>query len=283
MVTAPKFKLVISNTEDFLTEDLSLLPSGYYWCAVSSSQPMFTTSSTPGYGWLPISSNSEKYIIQNNLLRMGLRTFHGTPDVQMVRSDSNVLTPLHSGLSETPGFVEINLTPGNMVVTCHTFSENHPDETNSNIQQINYDDVVSDETALKARELAYLLTLEPIEDAYDHPAEKLVEDSLKSSQFDPTHWLYKSYFENINRKSLLSGAILRLLSRLPRSLVGRWGLVVAINGLAHRDIEVREAAIRALERWGGHEAFVALKAHGDAEPMPWLAAYIRQVIKDLED
>jgi hypothetical protein len=179
--------------------------------------------------------------------------------------------------------VEVHFSSNSIIATCGAYSENRSNNTGSNIQETNYDEAVSDETASKVSELTYLLHIEAIEDGYFHPAEELIEDSLKSSKFDPNHWVYTLYFTNVDTDPTLAAAVLRLLGRMPTRQVVEWGLVIALNGLSHRDVEVREAAVRALERWGGRKAFEALKAHMDVEPRPWLASYIKQVIRDLED
>ena len=127
------------------------------------------------------------------------------------------------------------------------------------------------------REFTDLLQCEPIEDGYVHPAEHFIEECLKSSQLNADHWISATY----EVTPLLAASVLRLLGRFPSHLVGEWGLVMAMHGLSHREIDVREAAVRALERWGGDQACEALKARIDAEPTSWLAAYMTQVIKDV--
>jgi hypothetical protein len=83
----------------------------------------------------------------------------------------------------------------------------------ANSHQENYEDLTPAESISKVRELISLLELEPIEDGYFHPAEKLIEDSLQSCPFDPNHWIYTAFFESINSRPLLAAAILRFLGR----------------------------------------------------------------------
>jgi hypothetical protein len=56
---------------------------------------------------------------------------------------------------------------------------------------------------------------------------------------------------------------------------------MASRGLSHTDLEVREAAIRALEMWGGQESIEILKAYIDSERIAWLKSYVIQAINDL--
>jgi len=55
------------------------------------------------------------------------------------------------------------------------------------------------------------------------------------------------------------------------------------KALAQADPEVREAAVRTMEAWGGSAAIVLLRDHLEAEPVAWLSDYIRRVISDLSE
>lgn len=283
MATWLRFRPFASDTDESVTADFGRLPDEYYGYEATLPQSLFTTSSTPGYGGLTSNFDSGRYFTQNNFLRQGVRICSRTVGNQITPPQTNILSAVAIDLTGKCELVEIHFSPDNVVVTCSTYTERRPNDTNSNIYPMNYDETVSDETVSKVNELIYLLKIESIEDGYFHPAEKLIEDSLKSSKFDPNHWVYAMYFKNVDTEPTLAAAVLRLLGRVPTRQVGEWGLVIAINALSHRDVEVREAAVRALERWGGHEAFNALKSRVDVESIPWLAAYIRQVIIDLED
>jgi hypothetical protein len=68
MATARKFERVISDAGAVDTVDFSQLPPEYYGFAVSSPQPMYTASSTPGYGGMLANFTSESYALQNNSL-----------------------------------------------------------------------------------------------------------------------------------------------------------------------------------------------------------------------
>ncbi|MCL1468472.1 hypothetical protein [Argonema galeatum] len=132
------------------------------------------------------------------------------------------------------------------------------------------------------RNLLRLLELEPIEDGYIHPAERILEDAWKKYRLVFPDWIQSVYIQSFNR-STISAGILRCVGRLPRELVHPWGLVMAIGGLSHFDIEVREAAVRALELWGGRESLYVLKTRVEVETVPWLVDYIKQVIEDISE
>jgi hypothetical protein len=63
--------------------------------------------------------------------------------------------------------------------------------------------------------------------------------------------------------------------------VGSWGIAVVKKALRHADVEVRDAAIRALEAWGGNESLQILQLHRD--PVGWINNYLLQVIADLTE
>ncbi len=130
------------------------------------------------------------------------------------------------------------------------------------------------------RTILRLLELEPIEDGYSHPAERIIEDALKRYKQAALTWIQSIYLKNIKRPAIAAG-ILRCIGSLKRTLAEPWGNVMAINGLSHPDMEVREAAVRALEMWGGRESLEILKIYIDIEQIPWLKSYIKQVIDDL--
>ena len=130
-----------------------------------------------------------------------------------------------------------------------------------------------------SRSIVRALEDEPIEDGFLHPADKLIEAAMRADTMACREWLARTLTENFSSRPALAGAILRCISRLDHSRVVGWGGGLVRSALAHRDVEVREAAIRALEAWGGDEAISLLRNHADSEP--WLAEYTQRVIKDL--
>jgi len=125
-----------------------------------------------------------------------------------------------------------------------------------------------------------LLEVEPIDDGYSHPAEEIIEKALKKYNTLAPIWVQTIYLENFKRPSVAAG-ILRCIGRLKDDLVEPWGRSMARRGLSYPELEVREAAIRALEMWGGQESAETLKTYIDSEPVAWLKNYVKQVINDL--
>lgn len=120
---------------------------------------------------------------------------------------------------------------------------------------------------------------EPIEDGVTHPAEHVIDEALLTHSSECLDWLSWVLIENYDTRPSLSAAIVRCIGSLEYDQVGHWGMRVADDALQHKHVEVREAAVRALEAWGGCEALGMLRNHGDS--VAWMNEYVRQVIIDL--
>jgi hypothetical protein len=121
----------------------------------------------------------------------------------------------------------------------------------------------------------------PMEDGITHPAEELIDEALRAGTSDCRDWLSRVLVEHYEARPSISASIVRCVGRLEYDQVGHWGMHVADDALRHEDVEVREAAIRALEDWGGCEALRLLRSHRDS--VAWLSEYVSQVIADLSE
>ncbi|RJO63686.1 MAG: hypothetical protein C4523_19735 [Myxococcales bacterium] len=125
--------------------------------------------------------------------------------------------------------------------------------------------------------LAALFESEPIEDGYNHPAEKVLENAIRELG-DRTLTLTKSMVLDASQPSL-GASVLRCLGRLPAAGAGQWAKALVSEALKSRSIEVRGAAIQAAENWGGDLMVEALREH--KETVPWLNDYKEGVVRDL--
>ena len=132
------------------------------------------------------------------------------------------------------------------------------------------------------RNLLDSFELEPVEEGYPHPAERIIEVALKNYNLTAIDWIKSIYLRNVERPTVAAG-ILRCIGRLSSELTSTWGMVMAVCGLLRPDIEIREAAVRALEMWGGFESLASLKGYVHMEKTSWLKEYIEQVIVDLSE
>lgn len=142
--------------------------------------------------------------------------------------------------------------------------------------------------SLKAKEnfkseLMSALRAEHIEDGMFHPAEYIVQSAFEKNPEIVGQWIQSLFVDNYYKRPAIAGSILRLLGRLPYSLVGFTGTLLSVAGLIHQEVQVRDSSVRALEAWGGASSRVVLENHVDRESAPRLARYIKQVIKDLSD
>lgn len=120
---------------------------------------------------------------------------------------------------------------------------------------------------------------EPIEDGVTHRAEQVINEALRTNSSECRAWLSRTLAEHCQRRPSISASIIRCIGRVDYDQVEQWGLDVVDGALRNEDVEVREAAIRALEAWGGPEALDILHHHTDTED--WLKDYVEQVIVDL--
>ena len=128
----------------------------------------------------------------------------------------------------------------------------------------------------------FLATLidEPIEDGITHPSEHVLEKALRIDPSECRKELSRILVEYQTRPSM-TASIVRCIGRMEYDQVGQWGIRVAEDALGHKDIEVRDAAVRTLENWGGREAIGILRSHKDS--VDWMNDYVSQVIIDLSE
>ena len=128
-------------------------------------------------------------------------------------------------------------------------------------------------------EIVAMLRDEPIEDGETHSAEAVIAKALRSDSGACRDWLSRILVGHYGKCPAISASLVRCIGRLEFDESGTWGMHVADDALKHPEAEVREAAVRALETWGGREALVILGKHND--PIAWLDEYVKEVIVDL--
>src|SRR5262249_51808254 len=127
-------------------------------------------------------------------------------------------------------------------------------------------DESTDAELLKAQEnfrseLIGALRTEHIEDGITHPAETIVQGALEKNPVTAIQWIQSFFTSNYYKRPTMAGAILRLIGRLPYNLVGFTGMLIAVAGLTHQEVQVRDSAVRALESWGEPSSQIALENH----------------------
>ena len=120
--------------------------------------------------------------------------------------------------------------------------------------------------------------VEPLEDGIHHPAERIIDGALESTD-------RQQVIVSLNKICLdtkdpgFSSTVLRCLGR---RVLGtpNWRTEVVRSALAVDDVEMRDAAVQAAESWGDREMIAILESHVDA--VPWLRTYIEDVVEDLK-
>ena len=134
--------------------------------------------------------------------------------------------------------------------------------------------------AALGRDLLESLDILPIEDCCGHSAERIMDEMLLAGDQGAKE-IGTLYRGNVDGRPSLSAGILRLVGRIERGLALPWGLEIVKDAIKRDDLEVRDAAVRALEKWGGPLALDILRAALTNETVSWMREYIRGVITDL--
>jgi|GEM_PF-5396911 len=119
---------------------------------------------------------------------------------------------------------------------------------------------------------------EPLEDGFCHPAEELLAALLERRPKE-TIGEIKSLLKTGNPS--IAADLLRCIGRLDIKLCrGQWQEIVEI-ALGHSDIDVRDAAVQAIETWEAIEAEGILGRWAKKEKVSWLRDYMDGVLTDL--
>lgn len=139
--------------------------------------------------------------------------------------------------------------------------------------------IIMDKRRARLRdELAAAFETHPLEDGMDHPAERIMERALQSEET-------RHVLEELRRCALdatrpdFAAAVLRCLGGCAQAGIPAWRTALVRDALAMDEIEIRDATVQAAEWWGGQAMRSVLGAH--VEPVPWLRAYIQDVVEDL--
>jgi hypothetical protein len=134
----------------------------------------------------------------------------------------------------------------------------------------------SNEFSTYVRNLYRTLQQEPVIDGFNHPGQPILVKVFENYPNAAAQWIQ----DHIARPSRPSTAadVLKLLCRFkPHTPVWRRDIVAA--ALESTSVEVRDAAIQAVESWAEPELLALLRVHSDTGP--WLADYAAQIIRDI--
>lgn len=119
---------------------------------------------------------------------------------------------------------------------------------------------------------------EPLEDCMGHPAEQIIKKAFHSLKNQQIFDWFEDFSLNIERPSF-AASVLRCLGRQSNLGTSFWRAGLVRKSLAIDNIEIRDAAVQAVESWGDPNLADILRSHDETEP--WLRNYILGVISDL--
>ena len=120
---------------------------------------------------------------------------------------------------------------------------------------------------------------EPLEDGMWHPAEKIIGDALSSTDERALAWLEDICLDA--SQSSFAASVLRCLGRHANVGAVSWRVGLVRNCLAEDSVEIRDAAVQAVEGWEDHALIAVLESHDETET--WLRRYIKDVVEDLTE
>lgn len=115
---------------------------------------------------------------------------------------------------------------------------------------------------------------------YFNEADKFIRDQMDINSSVTKEWLNKMFLEYFNNSKILEG-IIRIISNMKREEIFPQGQVMALAALSHRDVVIKECAIRSFEYWGGKDSIEILE--NIVTGIKWLDDYIRDVINDIKE
>lgn len=116
------------------------------------------------------------------------------------------------------------------------------------------------------------------EDGFEHPSERIIRECLVRYPAITKRWLQQTFLRNYKYPEVLV-AILRTIADFDCSFINPECEILSIAALAHKNQEIREAAIAVFETWGTRDSITFLENYN--ETVPWLQRYRKKVIERL--
>lgn len=114
---------------------------------------------------------------------------------------------------------------------------------------------------------------------FESIADVFVRRKLRENALATKEWINEIFVNNYSDTAITSG-ILQVIAHIGYDDIAPQGPTMAIAATSHTSVEIQELGIRAFEIWGNSESLSALRKVEVNET--WLAAYLAQVIQDIE-
>jgi hypothetical protein len=133
-----------------------------------------------------------------------------------------------------------------------------------------------------ARKIALVIRDNPVEFGASSPIEGLIEKLLGVNRLATLTLIQELFVDRFRKRDteVLVG-LLVAVSRLPESIVGAQGKLMAVNALHSKNIEVKEAGMRVFESWKSTESVELLTALDIKEA--WLRQYRDDVVEYIQN
>lgn len=124
------------------------------------------------------------------------------------------------------------------------------------------------------------LKTQELEIDYKNPIEVLLEEFFIENEYVTKEWLNNLYITNYSDTKFLIN-ILKIIGSLDKNLINSFGIVISGSALCHKNVEVKEMAIRVFENWNTIESYTFLK-NCSLSPK-WLNEYKNEVLQNIEE
>lgn len=124
------------------------------------------------------------------------------------------------------------------------------------------------------------LKSQELEIDYKNHIEYQLEELFKENDFVTKDWLNDVYIENFNDTKFLIN-ILKIIGNFDKKLIASFGIVTAGSALSHKNVEVKEMAVRVFENWYTIQSYTFLK-QCSLTPK-WLNDYKDEVLLNIEE
>ena len=138
-------------------------------------------------------------------------------------------------------------------------------------------EVVKADLVLAAK-LRTSFEVDPVEDGMEHPAEGIIGEAVRCEEGERVLGWLRDFCTDAAQPSF-AASTLRCLGRQDNVGTISWRVGLVCDSLAMDSVEIRDAAVQAIESWGDPDLVEVLRSH--VEPEPWLRQYIFDVVGDL--
>ncbi len=150
--------------------------------------------------------------------------------------------------------------------------------SSSSVEEYERQKLLQEEGKRFIQELIFLIQHEEFEYGVDTRADALVRRYIELYPLPARDWINRAYVEYFANVPILVG-LLRVIARLDYEEIYPQGQTMATAALSHKDTEVIDCGVRALESWGTLESLKSLEILENVHISPqWLQKYVEKVV-----